>query len=1678
MKKFTVIAIVVVMMVVGSLILPDFLSELKLSSLTVKAEDSADWQEEDLEDGSGTGTGGSASQDYLILEIVPYKGMGEMGYLVGGQEPIDESYMTYGQTYDFWFTDNSIDKYYSYDDEFMNPSGTFIKTGTTVTYQTGYYKQVKFGYDSGANLYKVDKTGFSYRKVESGTGDFKAVLDVQDSLVIYGQPTTGGTLTNKKNVKAYFVKKPTELNLYDSTTAFYPSCVTEVEDLTGDYDYDPITETFLYNSSHKGKYHVMFSNTQSSTNSSGAYYMLDNYEIVTDNSGDYSWSITYEQKQPDSNINDKWDYEQVPISATYQQWSGGQYEWHADVSGPSDALLRQELQEKGSCIENEGTTNEKIWFQKIGITSPFQYTYHVQMVNNEWFKRYNLKLNSEQMKNCNVKVVTMTPTELNMETNRHYVEEANFIYIKMADDYLNYITLYETLNSPEEIAASQVYRTTNFVDNDLDWDNVVTIVEKAAGVRGGRIAVVIKNNTSFANMLASFPKYTKNVTVSSILQSWYVADNAANGYIDDHSQTSIGTTNNMAKLQLMLLQRDVKDFYDQFMNPENPSKYKIRKVTINDPQVSATGSTGSFIRPDSLKSILDSNGDYKENLYQTNNEALYWNSQTFLPLSSKMDGTLLRFYTTKNKEEIQEVRSYAMDDGHTLWKIKEGHELTTAEQSQIKPNDVVIWYRKLADSDELSDYITLYNFDVQGYHMISSNVISFGPGLIISGSTYDDDITLHTSASGMEYIKAQMNDSGSTGFTLADIISVVTNNGAGYGDTGTETGEEATEFVRVLNIEPTADFSESEAKIQEFLSEYRVKIVSMTSTEFNECIEDINTQYDLIYFGDSAGRFNLNSADTVYNNNALFKNVYHTGDTIITSEGEKQYIGNDLTQQMTAALKEFLDAGYPIVVTHSIYDLSTSKVQSSSNLYQWISSIKGNPAYTNFIDTDLYSGKNSTSSTRINFLALISAGLAVERPNIHLIRPDADTLDEIHYVNQLDLAIMIWPNGVVADSSYRYKSYTYLDLNGDSILTEDERLNADTYGQIESKNKLYFFGYDISTKNGAYMWKILVVKQSIDAEGNLHDTPIRSEITGIVAVNNVENIKILQITDNAGTDDLNCSLQNRSHDTTSQIYKYGGFGSIPLNDYTLSFDTMTVSQFLQQYTAEPYTVATNSTTNKLAGYHLLILDNQVDAITDEKGALANIKNEISNGIGVIFTRGSVNSTTQDDYLTAENRIFLDQRPYTRLNFLALPSVEKPYYNFNYNVSGYTGLLGLDNTYHTQYITKINSGVDKEYPYKLADGVKISNASYLCDAAVAYDSSSSAPLIGWYCLSDSRSPVVRENGLVSDTENNLFTGIYSSSPNDVQNNYYLFNKGKVYYQNIILKDADVPSNDNEIKLFINTIVATYKTSERTASIPAKITIIEPIPVSDQINLDAATIGSDTEVAFTFTIEDSSSDVNLSVLWADMATVEGDWNQKVYAVGDGGVLTAVTNLNEVPNGKYLINIPVTALEGSHKLTIQATNQEGTETKLDTTVVYSATPLSVEITNEDIVKNVDKGEQYLYIDIDYADESNYLTEAEPIRLEFTIENASDLVSVLVTDTNGDNIGVLDNMLYPTAGGAGYNLNDKIVPSGSYYVLLPTIVMSGVSSEEVTITAKLDDAVKGSSTVILLRRSLFQLD
>lgn len=117
-----------------------------------------------------------------------------------------------------------------------------------------------------------------------------------------------------------------------------------------------------------------------------------------------------------------------------------------------------------------------------------------------------------------------------------------------------------------------------------------------------------------------------------------------------------------------------------------------------------------------------------------------------------------------------------------------------------------------------------------------------------------------------------------------------------------------------------------------------------------------------------------------------------------------------------------------------------------------------------------------------------------------------------------------------------------------------------------------------------------------------------------------------------------------------------------------------------------------------------------------------------------------------------------------------------------------------------WVTQTNRGQITDYPYKLADTFPVSTTHaqyYQLDFTADADGDGQSDLVVWYCLGD------RTNGAGQHQET-----IYSQSPNDASNNYYIYNKGNITYTGMGHAGMDSANALDEAKLFINTMIAAY------------------------------------------------------------------------------------------------------------------------------------------------------------------------------------------------------------------------------------------------------------------------------
>jgi|LSQX01.1.fsa_nt_gb hypothetical protein len=1608
MRAFIKVSLLAILIMAFTIIMPGFMDNTNHT----QAADEADWSEEiDNQDADA----------FTIIELVPYKGMAEIGYLIGGQEPIDPELIPYNSGV-LSFLGDALNLYPSYREKPLatgqSPDNGWIRSSHYIL-QNGYFELQS---QSGPDLYSISEGNTIYHAVTEGSGTHIARLPANITLE-NSYENIWNPIIHKKNVVAYFKHSSYgTADLYSNSIRYKPYSVTRVDDSSGDYDYDSENKIFYLNKG-QGYYDVRFV-----PSGSGSYFMRNDYIIVEDNTGDYSYSgsLNYTASSGGNYIR----ITNAPLFS-YQQWWGGMYKWV-----PSEEALS-----KPSNYYREGN---RIWIKGYKALEDYQFTFEGEIVNNEWFKRMSLGIPSEQVKDFPVRVITLTPNQLNQPENQHYIDEASLFYIN--ENYghnQNYLLLYESYTH-EGLAlpsGSKYYNNENkkqadlnFAVNDLSWASVDKIFRRVAGI-GQHKAAVILDYTFYSKAINGTGAYGQlrrdvNVGVSYTGQS--------------------ASSCNMAKLFIMIYQRNMVDFYNAFMNSEKTSRL-ITSRAVNA-SINRSGSTGSYVR-------------LGRNDAPDSNQALYWNGNTFLALGLNADGNLVSYGTNLNDTAL---KSYGINN-----------------------------YNLTATPTDLSDNVLIMN------------------GQPIFTSTFAEPLYVPDNSDAVDHLNSldPENPVNPGGITIGDFLNVITNNGEGYENTGgvaypdgsdvegppeDETppssgdnpgGSNIRNYKRVLNIQPTADFMASQTAIETILSNYDIQIVNMTSTEFNGSITDINSNYDMIFMGSGSGRFNMqnqNHVVTTFNDNnyPARGNIYFAdGDTVSSRGVTHRYRGNDISPDKKAKLESFLQAGYPIVLDDLLYRMVDPRgyvsVRTDTNIYSFIVNSKARTS--NFLTMADYTSNN----TRQTFNNRLNAALRIIRPNISLEQPllPETPINYYTYVDQatnlLTIRFKLLPKGP-SPSHHNYDAYVYLDKNGDGFFDASEEIpinssDGSNWKNIrESSNRTFNCSINLSGLNGVRQWKILIERTD--------NRLIRGYITGYIANSNPEVISILQIMESSSSYNIEDSIIVNED---SLLRTYTRFDK--LEDYRLNFTTMTVQEFEQLYVGNPYNSSNLEGTTKLSSYNMLLMDNPVTAINNANGAVTNIRDEIANkNLSVVFTKNALGYSDQGNYYSANKQSFLNNNTYNFINLDAKNGDDLIYRDM---IGDFATNPRTANALISAYLTKTNEGSIARYPYQINNAIRIAQNSY---SNWATDNFSEAKkLIGWYSLSDTGHPAVVEAGLAGSTPISSYMGTYSSSPNDVVNNYYLFSNGLCFYSGIVLSQADTNGNDNEIKLFVNTLIAAFRASTRVVSRPPIINVIDPTPLPDPDEGNRPTITVTTDnfdennLILTFEIKESSSPMDLSILLDDIAEPSGDWDDTIYpsVLGVLGEPITINNTDKVVmNGTYAIKIPSDILIGTHKLTFKAFNANGNTASTDVWIKYTQLPV---VTIKEPISESSSTMKYIYLDIDYndlLDDEEYMDQAGYMEIIFSVNEALSDVSLRL-ESMGADIPIEDYRICAYDGTANRDPLDLSLyhpgdPETEYLLQLKMSLMINRNIREFKIIAKDTYGQEGSDSFTLLRRSLFPLD
>lgn len=566
--------------------------------------------------------------------------------------------------------------------------------------------------------------------------------------------------------------------------------------------------------------------------------------------------------------------------------------------------------------------------------------------------------------------------------------------------------------------------------------------------------------------------------------------------------------------------------------------------------------------------------------------------------------------------------------------------------------------------------------------------------------------------------------------------------------------------LKVLELHPTkatAELSLKDIQLWAPMVE-KTKPIGMSTSEFNSCNISLNSQYDLIYISASADYQNVDSSNSpVYNNSKLNSYHYHaTGDKRV----DYLYNGNDITVEKKAQLLHYLNGNYPIIVSEDV------KAEPNSNMQKFLDEAK---EYENFfMKTDLKEDIKTLqfylNQPKVGVSLVLNNGEADPIASYNTIGLQ-DDLYKFQCVFKIDQFGIIPKNA-------QYLCKFRIDVNGDGKFTDDELISKYNIDGKESTkveslvaNKQYVLEKDFpSNFKGILPWSIEI---SMKTKPSVSDS-----IQGFTKLisDKPEEIKILQICED-GSNILNLNAALGESHKEELFYKL-------VHQVNGEYDIDVTYCSLQDYKDRILGNAEKNIIKNpefLKDYNMLLfgVSNGTLNISDEK-LLKPIRDYMNAGKSVLFTRSA--------WDLKEKLKPSGGYTYTYINSITTEKNETDKY---FNLNQKSLLKGDKRTVNKPYISKANIGMLTNYPYTLGEFqiAPVKGGTYqmnLNNSTV------------WYCISEN----INDNGNGEPTA-------FSLSPNDGANNYYLYSQG-----NVVCSGFAGSGTEEELKLFVNTIIATY------------------------------------------------------------------------------------------------------------------------------------------------------------------------------------------------------------------------------------------------------------------------------
>ena len=707
------------------------------------------------------------------------------------------------------------------------------------------------------------------------------------------------------------------------------------------------------------------------------------------------------------------------------------------------------------------------------------------------------------------------------------------------------------------------------------------------------------------------------------------------------------------------------------------------------------------------------------------------------------------------------------------------------------------------------------------------------------------------------------------------------------------------------------------------------------------------------------GHAGLLDTDYINNGEALNTQLTLRGNgnnaDYLTAPNTYRGSGNDITKQKVSELEDYIKAGFPVVFSDGFFSndskyesgINEDYIDNCSNVFTFLS-------YAKDKDNVLKVDNKGNLKNKSNEPAELVTYLTTEKPEILL--KEQEKVKDTDYVeisnNQITLEFSI-NNAGGADSKASFNAQLFLDSNSDG------KFSTTNEGIAANKIKLYCDGTIVNPvmgDDGKYMYSLNAGNYNYKLvydlpNGYVGVMPWQLRVSqatnsyrydqksGYVYVKNSKGsptkVKILQINSKLEHNEGfrgNFDMQAQKNDSNTKFNKLLS----QVKDFDLDIETV-------RYDDVP---KMDEVCDKLQTYDMLVIGfGDCYDIDNTNNHLDKIKAYIQSGKPVLFAHDTTsfcnnkndnkynnvwgykfNSIIRDtvgldrygilsnEYLKKGNRLQSTDEDFDK----AVQTAEKNNTDIAYEPKSgntvivrqnqgftyadlnqyqwkdngsdhgeyrlYSGLDNYDVEAKTNKAVKVNSGQITTYPFKIADEINIATTHkqyYQLDMNQDAVGDGESDIVVWYTLSNQ--------------------GIYEQSPKDVRNNYYIYTMGNVTYSGV--GHSDFSNNEDELKLYINTMIAAYSAAVHEPSIYLKenadtdsndistlyATIDDAIEEDAANKADARLDGADSTQDVYFTVKDSNLVRNQiddkTVVYMDFYIEDPQKNPKDETIGTG-------------------------------------------------------------------------------------------------------------------------------------------------------------------------------------------------